>query len=168
MDSNEQDFVRRALMMILLFQYFCTQSDGGGGKMRWEDGDFFFFSSFQHRRCVWMSRLFEIFVFILYHFASRSKYTRGTREYLMTHRLKYNCEYRGSDADRYWNYRRNRRISFERKFCARIFRNDGNLNEFSFFLQKEYFNIRQSFLGRQIDPSHFGKMGFSIVLSKFE
>lgn len=112
------------------------------------------------------TRLFEIFVFILCHFASRFKYTRGTREYLMTHRLKYNCEYRA-------------RIdieiidvivikSFERKFCARIFRNDGNLNEFSFFIQKEYFNIRQSFLGRQIDPSHFGKMGFSIVLSKFE
>lgn len=40
------------------------------------------------------TRLFEIFVFILYHFASRFKYTRGTREYLMTHRLKYNCEYR--------------------------------------------------------------------------
>lgn len=109
------------------------------------------------------TRLFEIFVFILYHFASRLKYTRGTREYLMTHRLKYNCEYRA-------------RIdieiidvivikSFERKFCARIFRNNGNLNEFSFFIQKEYFNIRQNFLERQIDPSHFGKMGFSIVLN---
>lgn len=162
MDSNEQDFVRRALMMILLFQYFCTQSDGGGGKMRWEDGDCFFFSSFQHRRCVWIHvylKYLYLFCVILYHDwniqeALANTWWRTVWNIIAT----IDTEIIDVIVIK----------SFERKFCARIFRNDGNLNEFSFFIQKEYFNIRQNFLGRQIVPSHFGKMGFSIVLSKFE
>lgn len=104
------------------------------------------------------TRLFEIFVFILYHFASRLKYTRGIREYLMTHRLKYNCEHRARIDTEIIDVIVIK--SFERKFCARIFRNDGNLNEFSFFIQKEYFNIRQSFLEGKSIPAILGKWDF--------
>lgn len=167
MDSNEQDFVRRALMMILL-PVFLYAKWRRGRKMRWEDGDFFFFSSFQHRRCVWI----HVYLKYLYLFCIILHHDWNIQEALANTwwRTVWNIIASIEDPARIDTEIIDVIVikSFERKFCARIFRNDGNLNEFSFFIQKEYFNIRQSFLGRQIDPSHFGKMGFSIVLSKFE
>lgn len=167
MDSNEQDFVRRALMMILLpvFLYAKWQ-----GEEKWDEKMviFFFFSSFQHRRCVWI----HVYLKYLYLFCTILHHDWNIQEALANTwwRTVWNIIASIEDLARIDTEIIDVIVikSFERKFCARIFRNDGNLNEFSFFIQKEYFNIRQSFLGRQIDPSHFGKMGFSIVLSKFE